>query len=66
MSIDGRRKLLLIRRDEVEHLVMTGGPVDVVVESGINDRQRASSDQREAAPVVFTRHPRGLGQTGTE
>ena len=34
-NIDGRRKLLLIRRDDVEHLLMTGGPVDVVVETGI-------------------------------
>jgi flagellar protein FliO/FliZ len=34
-SIDGRRKLILIRRDDVEHLLLTGGPVDVVVETGI-------------------------------
>lgn len=34
--VDARRKLLLIRRDNVEHLIMTGGPVDVVVETGIN------------------------------
>ncbi|HVZ05425.1 hypothetical protein [Hyphomicrobium sp.] len=34
-NVDSRRKLLLIRRDDVEHLVMTGGPVDVVIETGI-------------------------------
>jgi hypothetical protein len=34
-SVDGRRKLVLIRRDDVEHLIMTGGPVDVVIETGI-------------------------------
>lgn len=34
-SVDGRRKLVLVRRDEVEHLVMIGGPVDVVIEAGI-------------------------------
>lgn len=34
-SIDGRRRLILIRRDNVEHLIMTGGPVDVLVETGI-------------------------------
>jgi hypothetical protein len=34
-SLDGRRRLLLIRRDNVEHLIMTGGPVDVVIETGI-------------------------------
>ncbi|MCP4933410.1 MAG: hypothetical protein GY927_04205 [bacterium] len=34
-SIDSRRKLVLLRRDGVEHLIMTGGPVDVVIETGI-------------------------------
>jgi flagellar protein FliO/FliZ len=34
-SLDGRRKLVLIRRDNTEHLIMTGGPVDVLIESGI-------------------------------
>jgi flagellar protein FliO/FliZ len=30
-SVDGRRRLVLIRRDNVEHLMMIGGPTDVVV-----------------------------------
>lgn len=34
-NVDGRRKLVLIRRDDTEHLIMTGGPVDLVVETGI-------------------------------
>jgi hypothetical protein len=34
-SVDSRRRLVLIRRDNVEHLIMTGGPVDVVIETGI-------------------------------
>jgi hypothetical protein len=34
-SVDGRRRLLLVRRDNVEHLIMTGGPVDVLIETGI-------------------------------
>ncbi|RIA55825.1 flagellar biosynthetic protein FliO [Dichotomicrobium thermohalophilum] len=34
-AIDGRRRLVLIRRDGVEHLVMTGGPIDIVIETGI-------------------------------
>ena len=38
-SVDGRRKLLLIRRDDVEHLIMTGGPVDVLIETGIESRR---------------------------
>ena len=34
-SIDGRRRLILVRRDNVEHLLMIGGPTDVVVEPNI-------------------------------
>ena len=34
-AVDSRRQLILVRRDNVEHLVMIGGPVDVVVESNI-------------------------------
>lgn len=34
-TIDGRRRLVLIRRDNVEHLLMLGGPTDVVVEQNI-------------------------------
>src|SRR5512146_2257436 len=34
-TVDGRRRLVLIRRDNVEHLMMIGGPTDVVVEQNI-------------------------------
>jgi flagellar protein FliO/FliZ len=34
-SVDSRRRLIIVRRDNVEHLIMTGGPVDVVIETGI-------------------------------
>ncbi|MGH6671064.1 MAG: flagellar biosynthetic protein FliO [Xanthobacteraceae bacterium] len=43
-SVDARRRLLLIRRDNVEHLIMIGGPTDVVVESNI---VRAAAAPRE-------------------
>ena len=33
--LDGRRRLVLIRRDEVEHLLVIGGESDMVVETGI-------------------------------
>lgn len=46
-SVDGRRKLVLIRRDGVEHLIMTGGPVDVVIETGIG----GGGTEAAAAPV---------------
>jgi flagellar protein FliO/FliZ len=34
-TVDGRRRLVLIRRDNVEHLLMIGGPTDVVIEPNI-------------------------------
>jgi hypothetical protein len=34
-SVDGRRRLVLIRRDNIEHLLMIGGPTDIVVEPNI-------------------------------
>jgi flagellar protein FliO/FliZ len=34
-TVDARRRLLLVRRDNVEHLMMVGGPTDVVVEANI-------------------------------
>src|SRR5213596_2449974 len=33
--VDGRRRLVLVRRDNVEHLLMIGGPSDIVVEQNI-------------------------------
>jgi flagellar protein FliO/FliZ len=35
MNVDQKRQLLIVRRDNVEHLILTGGPQDVVVETGI-------------------------------
>src|SRR5690349_4780584 len=35
LPIDQRRRLVLVRRDNVEHLILIGGPADVVVEPGI-------------------------------
>jgi flagellar protein FliO/FliZ len=43
-GVDGRRRLLLIRRDNVEHLVMIGGPTDVLIEPNI---VRAAGAARE-------------------
>jgi hypothetical protein len=37
-SLDSGRKLLLVRRDDVEHLIMIGGPIDLVIETGIRSQ----------------------------
>lgn len=44
-AVDARRRLVLVRRDNVEHLVMIGGPTDIVIETGIVSAQdhRAAS-----------------------
>ncbi len=34
-TVDTRRRLVLVRRDNVEHLLLVGGPSDVVVEQSI-------------------------------
>ena len=73
-SVDSRRKLVLIRRDDVEHLIMTGGPVDVVIETGIAippqeiaDVERDERSERvEPAAPVFTRPSRSFGQAVNE
>lgn len=68
VSLDARRRLVLIRRDDVEHLIMTGGPVDVVIETGIGDkpqRSAAESSRAAAEPAVYARQPRTLGVTPT-
>jgi hypothetical protein len=48
-TVDGRRKLLIIRRDNVEHLLMIGGPTDVVVETNIV--RTGATNQREVQPA---------------
>jgi flagellar protein FliO/FliZ len=47
-AVDGRRKLVIIRRDNVEHLLMIGGPSDVVVETNIV--RGAAAATRDAPP----------------
>jgi hypothetical protein len=34
-AVDSHRRLVLVRRDDVEHLILIGGPTDVVVEQNI-------------------------------
>src|SRR5260221_3971973 len=34
-AVDGRRRLVLVRRDNIEHLLMIGGPTDIVVGTNI-------------------------------
>src|SRR5438552_18146100 len=51
-AVDGRRRLVLVRRDNVEHLLMIGGPSDIVVEPNIvrATAAREALPQRPATP----------------
>jgi len=49
-QVDARRRLVLIRRDNTEHLLMIGGPTDIVVESSII-RGGVNAGSREARPL---------------
>ena len=52
LTVDRRRRLLLVRRDNVEHLILIGGPSDLVVEATIQ-RTRLAQPSR---PRKSTRH----------
>ena len=61
-AIDTRRRLVLVRRDDVEHLVMIGGPTDIVIETRIvaaaaekpqdSDKPAQKTDRAEPAPAI--------------
>jgi hypothetical protein len=52
LALDPKRQLLIIRRDNVEHLILTGGPQDVVIEAGIAIEEAASQPVRRPMPVA--------------
>jgi flagellar protein FliO/FliZ len=62
-AVDGRRRLVLIRRDNVEHLLMIGGPSDIVVESSIV-RAVPVASQREAPGVRTAGQPEQAPRAG--
>jgi flagellar protein FliO/FliZ len=51
-SVDGRRRLILVRRDNVEHLLMIGGPSDIVVEPNIVRAVASPRDVPGARPAA--------------
>lgn len=57
-AVDSSRRLVLVRRDNVEHLLLIGGQTDIVVEQGIRPDHAAQAAprtlprQRESAPAA--------------
>jgi flagellar protein FliO/FliZ len=58
-TVDSRRRLVLIRRDTVEHLLIIGGPSDVVVEQNIVRAATALRETGPARPPPMPRAPVG-------
>src|SRR6185437_3630822 len=56
-SLDGQRQLVLVRRDNVEHLVMIGGPNDVLVESQINRGAAPARENSQTSPLLVPSAP---------
>lgn len=52
MPVDGTRRLVLVRRDDTEHLLLVGTHGDLVIESNIPMPRR---DDGDAAPGGMTR-----------
>jgi hypothetical protein len=50
MPIDSRRRLVLVRRDNVEHLLLIGGGADLVIEQAI--QRTAATAQRGRQPAA--------------
>jgi flagellar protein FliO/FliZ len=64
VQLDGKRSIKLVRRDNIEHLVLTGGRNDVVIEPNIVRRPMPKPAHRPAPetsalppPSVPTREP---------
>lgn len=52
LAVDQKRQLLIVRRDNVEHLVLIGGPQDVVIETGIAVDETALASGRRPVPML--------------
>jgi flagellar protein FliO/FliZ len=57
-AVDGRRRLVLVRRDNIEHLLMIGGPTDIVVESNIVRAMPGRDQLPQRAPMGAESAPR--------
>lgn len=56
LALDPKRHLLIIRRDDVEHLILTGGAQDLVIETGIALAEApAAQPSRRPIPMVAAR-----------
>lgn len=57
-AVDARRRLVLVRRDDTEHLILLGATTDLLIESGIRP-----GTQRSAQSGGFDAALRSAGET---
>lgn len=50
VAVDNKRRLVLVRRDGIEHLLLVGGQTDLVVESGIAAESAGAAAEGATAP----------------
>lgn len=54
LSVDAKRRLALVRRDDVEHLVMLGAAGETVIERGITAGPGDARDETGGGPEAAT------------
>lgn len=67
-QVDGSRRLVLVRRDDVEHLLLLGGEGDLVIENGIpaageSEPQTRGDNRPSWRPPKFEREPPSFERT---
>ena len=60
-QLDGRRRLVLVRRDDVEHLVLLGPHSELLIESGIPTSRERFSDTLEDVRKATAAEPDDAG-----
>lgn len=58
-AVDAHRRLVLVRRDDVEHLILIGGSADIVVE---RDIRLAGQVRRPAPPADVSLEPQAVAE----
>jgi hypothetical protein len=57
-DIDRHRQLVLVRRDNIEHLIMIGGPNDLLIEGAIVRAQPSGAERRDLIGAPVSGEPR--------
>ncbi|UXM94081.1 flagellar biosynthetic protein FliO [Bartonella sp. HY329] len=59
--IDSKRRLVLIKRDNIEHLILIGGPTDIVIETNISKLPLADNNSIGDLSITSTNNEQNQG-----